>query len=191
MRTVRRRVLFLGIVVACFAAGCVSRRLHECPDARTARRIAVRRTFRHPNGAVFARGWGMDSGWDYEVEQWDPTTRRDVPARRVGKWTYFYEDGSRRAVVTYEISCFIQCCAAGTCPQLDDYPVAFEVWYPSGRKLGKGSFYTVTHHVNTSCQSGDDTRVARMSPDSRFWREDGSAMTADEARGAGYLFKGW
>jgi len=150
------------------------------------------RTFRHPNGAVFARGRGLDASWDDEYELWGSNYKREVPATRVGKWEYFYPDGAKKAEVTYALSCYIQCCTPGPCPQIHDYPVgAFVLWYPSGRKLGEGSFVTMTQHINTSCSGGDDTKIGRLSPTSRFWREDGQPMTVEEARAAGYLFAGW
>lgn len=150
------------------------------------------RTFRHPNGALSARGRGLPSDWDLDKEPWKNYDKREIPATRAGKWQFFYADGARKAEVTYALSCYIQCCSGGSCPQIHDYPAGnFVLWYPSGRKLGEGSFVTVTQHVETSCQGGDDTKIGRLSPDSRFWREDGRPMTIEEARASGYLFAGW
>lgn len=150
------------------------------------------RTFRHSNGVVSATGRGLSSSWDDKYERRDGNYKREVPATRFGKWQYFYADGSKRAEVTYALSCYLQCCSGGPCPQIHDYPVGnFVLWYPSGRKLGEGSFVTVSQHVNTSCEGGDDTKVGRLAPGSRFWREDGRTMSMEEARAAGYLFAEW
>ncbi len=183
--------------VACVAItmslglGC-ARSLFECPATRAVQRQTELRTFRHSNGVVSATGRGLASSWDDEYESWDSSYKREVPATRLGTWQYFYPDGSKRAEVTYALSCYIQCCSGGLCPQIHDYPVGqFALWYPSGKKLGEGSFATIWYHVETSCEGGDDTKVGRLSPDSRFWREDGHPMTTEEARASGYLFPSW
>jgi hypothetical protein len=184
--------LGLATVVASLAFACASRPSVDCRNLRSVEREAQLRTFRYPNGTVSATGRGLPESWDDEFERWATASKRDVPATRVGRWRYFYAAGTKRAEVSYALACYIQCCTGGACPQIHDYPVgAFRLWYPSGRKLAEGSFVAVKWHVETSCEGGDDTTVARISSDSRFWREDESAMTVGEARAAGYLLAGW
>ncbi len=191
-RMVSNGRIFRVTIFALMALGCTSRAVLKCPDERWVERQAEFRTVRYPDGAVLARGRGLPSGWDDEYERWGSSYKREVAATRIGKWEYFYADGAKRAEVTYEVSCFIQCCSGGPCPQIHDYPIgSFQLWYPSGRKLGDGSFVAVTKHVDTSCEGGDETKVARLAPSSRFWREDGEPLSVDEARASGYLFHGW
>jgi hypothetical protein len=177
------RALVVGItavLTACASSGSFS----ECPEAMNGARREMR-TFLHPNGKVLARGLGLAKSWDEPLP-------RSVAATRLGRWEYFYEDGSKRAEVRYALACYIECCFAGPCPQLHDYPIgAFKLWYPSGRLLGEGTFVTVTRHVDTSCEGGDYTKDARISSESRFWREDRSPMTLADARAAGLLLADW
>jgi hypothetical protein len=188
---IRLRKIAYVTVVAVLALRCASRSAFDCPDLRSLERQTELRTFRYSNGAVSASGHGLPSNWDNEYEM-DSIERREVPAIRTGNWQYFYADGTKKAAVTYALACYIQCCTPGPCPQIHDYPVGnFEVWYPSGRKLAEGSFVAITRHVDTSCEGGDDTKAGRLSPDSRFWREDGRPMSVEEARATGYLFAGW
>jgi len=184
-----RRSLIPASLALLFA--CSSQRAVDCPDLSVVKRAAELRTFRYPNGAVAAAGLGLPDSWDDEFERWG-LYKRDVPAVRMGLWKYFYANGAKRAEVSYALACYIQCCTAGACPQVHDYPIGtFRVWYPSGGKLAEGSFRAVSWHVETSCEGGDDTTIGRLSPDSRFWREDGSTMTLAEARAVGQLLAGW
>ena len=180
------------VVVVSLAVGCASRSPFECAGTDELERQTQLRTFRYPNGAVSATGRGLDSGWDDDYERWGSSYKREVPATRTGKWLYFYPNGTKKAEVTYTLSCYIQCCSGGPCPQIHDYPVGnFALWYPSGSKLGEGSFVTITRHVETSCERGDHTNVGQLSPNSHFWRENGDPMTVEEARASGYFFAGW
>lgn len=157
-----------AVVAVVILAGCASRSAFDCPDLAAAARSAAARTIRDAQGRVTASGRALER----------------LPDVRTGAWTFWYENGAKRAEVTYALACYIQCCTGGPCPQVHDYPLgAFRAWYPSGRRLAEGTFVAVPRHVETSCQGGDDTKEGRLSKESRFWREDGSPMTLDEALG--------
>lgn len=146
-----------------------------CPNLNEISRSTTLHTLRHANGAVAARG--------RRVRDWNA---------RVGRWTFWYEGGGKRAEAMYAVSCYLHCCSAGPCPQVHDYPVGgFTVWYPSGRKFAQGTFDTVSRHVETSCAGGAYTQGARISPATRFWREDGSPMPFEEGRVSAYLLPDW
>jgi len=174
----------LAIAVLFLLQACATRSTFDCPDLRALGRASVVRTVAHENGRPAARGRAL-AGWD------DPYNR-EMPHVRAGTWEYWYDDGAKRAAVTYALSCYIQCCSPGPCPQVHDYPTgSFILWHRSGAKLGQGTFHTIEQHVDTSCEGGDDTKAGVVSNTSRFWREDGSAMTLDEARASGLLLPGW
>jgi hypothetical protein len=180
---VRARSFALFTVL--LAGACSYPLATECGDTRHYERQTEVRTFRHPNGVVSATGRGMRAEWD------DPFSS-ELPTVRFGPWTYQYDNGVKRAEVTYAIGCYLHCCTAGPCPHPYDYPVgAFTIWYPSGKKLGEGAFAAAPRHFDTNCEGGATGRGGRVAESSKFWREDGSEMTLPEARATGLLLPGW
>lgn len=178
----RPRLLTLFLVV--LVAGCATPSLFECPNLPKLARDAQERVVHYDDGTLRARGSGLPETWD--------DSYRDFPVLRAGRWTYWYRGGQKWAEVTYSLTCYLQCCVAGPCPQVRDYPSGtFTLWYPSGAKLAEGSFHTIMEHVDTNCEGGDKMQGGMITSSSLFWREDGSPLTAREARDAGLVPFGW
>jgi hypothetical protein len=128
-------------------------------------------------------GRGLPESWD----DFEFVERTRIPVR-VGEWTYVHPNGKQAAQLTYALSCYVQCCTPGPCPQVHDRPVGpFRFWYPSGAKLAEGTFVDARVHVDTSCEGGDDTVVGRVSDTSKFWRENGDPVSVEDAVRDGLL----
>src|ERR1044072_7813611 len=151
MRMKTRRIP--SAVALLLLAACLHRHHNDCSDLNVFMRDAEIRRVVDAHGTLLAIGRGLPRGWDRAVDPWTGADQRErnQPVR-VGTWTYLYGDGSKRAEVTYEVSCYIECCSCCPCPQLRDYPAGrFTLWYPSGRKLGEGTFEPEKIHVSTNC----------------------------------------
>ena len=153
--------------------GCASQSGWECPDLQRLARTARSETFRYPDGSLAADGAHLP-GWQQGLAGRVPAWQNVTP---VGTWHYFYESGRRRATITYALSCYIECCSGGPCPQVHAYPVGdFTLWYESGAVRAKGSFVASREHVDTSCEGGDFTLRARTSPETKAWDEQGELL---------------
>jgi hypothetical protein len=148
------------------------------------RRIAQRaemRTLAHPDATVRARGKALPG---------DPNFLDPERLARTGRWEYWYPNGVKRAEIAYALICFHYC---GTIPSTmtSDHEVGpFTIWYPSGRKLGQGTFQIVRRRVVNNCTGGAETDDGQM-VDTKWWREDGTEMTLADARLTGLLLPGW
>src|SRR5688572_4305807 len=157
--------------------GCSSRMTLDCPDVARLELSARQDTFRDANGAVIASGRHLGQSW--RVADHLPEWQNLTP---VGAWTYWHLNGQVRARLTYGLSCYIQCCAGGPCPQVHAYPVGpFEFFYPSGELRARGNFTASRQHVDTSCEGGDTT-TRGASADSQARDELGKPVPLDPQR---------
>ncbi len=173
-----RFVVFTAMLLA---MACAGGSYFECPAIKTLERKAMPRTF-FTHDRIRGSGNALPPEWD--TQSLDGTR---VPIR-VGEWTYQHPNGRVAGRVSYSLSCYTQCCSAGPCPHVHDYQQgSFQVWYPSGRKQGEGSFIATRIHVDTSCEGGGETWSSTVSPSSRFWREDGTELVPRQAAAEGLM----
>ena len=152
--------------------GCVSRTTFDCPDVARLERRALQETFRDASGTPVASGRHLGPSW--RVADHLPEWQNLTP---VGAWTYWYPNGQVRARLTYGLSCYIQCCTGGPCPQVHAYPIGpFEFFYPSGELRARGTFIASRQHVDTSCKGGDATIRGVASVDSQARDESGKPV---------------
>jgi hypothetical protein len=155
--------------------GCASGAPFDCPDLSRLEQSAQHDTFRAADGAIIASGRHLGHSW--RIADHLPDWQNLTP---LGTWTYWYPSGQVRARLTFDLSCYIQCCTAGQCPQVHAYPVgAFEFFYPSGQPRARGTFIPARRHVDTSCEGGDFTMRGAASGDSRAWSESGQVIPLD------------
>ena len=132
-------------------------------------------TFKDSAGNVVASGRHLAGGW--RVDDRLPPWQNVIPA---GVWTTWNSNGKIRGRITYALSCYIQCCSGGTCPQVHAYPIGeFEVWHSNGVLKARGTFVPFRQHVDTSCAGGDSTMISRPSSASRAWDENGNEVPMD------------
>jgi len=169
MLTSTRLLLLLSLTA------CASYDHSVCPDLHRLERRAALTTFRDSDGVAVASGRHLDSGW--RVADHLPAWQNVTP---VGPWEYRYPNGQLRARFTYALSCYIQCCSGGSCPQVHAYAVGpFELWYPNGAPRARGSFLARRQHVDTSCEGGDTTTRSVPSSDTQSWNEAGALIPFD------------
>ncbi|MCM2317490.1 MAG: hypothetical protein NDJ92_20260 [Thermoanaerobaculia bacterium] len=155
--------------------GCSTSSPFECPNVGKLEASALPHAFHDEQGHLIATGKSRSRDW--RIDDRLPDFQNLIP---VGRWEYWYPSGKLKAHVSYGLSCFLQCCTGGLCPQVHAYPRgAFELWFESGRRRATGTFVAERRHVSTSCEGGDFTMRATLSGDSKAWDESGEPITLD------------
>jgi hypothetical protein len=163
------------MLVTIVAAACSTHSLFECPDLQRLGRQAQRTTFKDSAGNIVASGRHLGGSW--RIDDRLPPWQNVIP---IGDWTTWYPNGQMRSRVTYALSCYIQCCSGGPCPQVHAYPAGdFEIRHPSGSLKARGTFVPFRQHVETSCEGGDSTMSSRPSAASGAWDENGNEVPMD------------
>jgi hypothetical protein len=166
---------FTAICIVLLLTACSTQNLFECPDLKRMGRQAEFTTFKDPSGNIVASGRHLDDGWHVDARL--PPWQNVIP---IGIWTTWYPNGQMRGRVSYALSCYIQCCTIGPCPNVHAYPVGeFEFWHSNGALKARGAFVPFRQHVETGCEGGDSTTMARPSPASRGWDEKGNEIPLD------------
>lgn len=138
-------------------------------------RLGGSRVFHTPDGVVFAIGSrSVFENDDFIIAemQGEPLPRW-MEFLRLGKWEFRYPNGRKRAVISFEIDWYTECCTAGYCEQ--PYEVRsgfFEAWWPSGSPLARGTFEHELESIATNC-GGDQIRRGVVGSNAEFWNEDG------------------
>ena len=116
-------------------------------------------TFRHEGGGLAAEG----SITSYESTDYIIRTlsnKESVPpwhsSLRTGQWRYWYPSGQLRAIVTYRIAFYTDCCTAGLCRQPYERLVGnITLFAEDGRITYAGSPKNHYVRIKTNCEGGD------------------------------------
>lgn len=94
---------------------------------------------------------------------------------RTGPWLFQYETATKRAVVSYQVAFYTDCCAGGFCKQPYEFLAGtFEAWWPNGQLLARGRMVPTATHIDTNCEGGDTLLRGVPSRDTAYWNSDGS-----------------
>lgn len=105
---------------------------------------------------------------------------------RLGRWEFRYPSGQVKAVLSFEIDWYTDCCTAGLCRQAYEVRTGdFAAWWPDGAPLARGSFARRWERIETSCAGGDLTKRAVFGRDVRFWDQNGNPAEASILEVAG------
>ena len=96
----------------------------------------------------------------------------------IGKWTFFYASGERKAEISYVFGCRRHCCSHGPCAgQYSFTRGTFTYWWSNGQLMATGEYEPKKVHVNNSCSGGTFEYESRL-PTKTSFRSSGGAPTA-------------
>ncbi len=140
-------------------------------------RLGGSQAFYAADGTVAALG----SRSRYENEAFSEAERRGAPLPRwreflrIGSWEYRYPNDQTKAVISYEIGWYTDCCTGGLCKQPYEFRSGeFRAWWQDGSPLAQGTFALERQHVETNCEGGDWVKRAVIEPGAMFWDRDGA-----------------
>jgi hypothetical protein len=161
----------MSFTLATLAAGCCTAG-NRVEDYR----LGGSQVFHRPDGTIFALG----SRSRFENEEFLQAERSGEPLPRwleflrIGKWEFRYPNKRMRAVVSYEVAWYTECCAGGYCELPYEVRTGpFEAWWPSGAPLARGTFTFEWQDVETNC-GGTKVKRAVIGPNAEFWDEAGN-----------------
>ncbi len=144
----------------------------RCPDVHSIERQSEFSVYYYPDGSRSAAGRHIAGGWTADNPRGGEWLECVVP---VGKWSYWDESGTLRAEISYKLSCYMQCCAAGPCPIVHSYPAGpFRTYHPSGRPRTAGSLGEGVEQFENNCDVSVSTRRTRSIDDLRLWDDEGN-----------------
>ncbi len=160
----------LQLVLAATVASC-------CSVTRPGDNLSLggSQVYYSPDGTIFALGnRSRFENEDFlEAERLRSPLPRWLEFLRLGKWEYRYPNGRKKAVISYEIAWYTECCTGGYCEQQYEARSGhFEAWWPSGAQLARGTFGSKWERVEANC-GGDKVRRAVLTRDAQFWDEAG------------------
>jgi hypothetical protein len=101
----------------------------------------------------------------------------------VGKWSYWDESGQLRAEITYKLSCYRQCCAAGPCPIVHSYPAGpFRTFHASGRPRTEGWLGETIVEFENLCDTAVSTHRTHSINNLRIRDEQGNESSIESPK---------